>query len=109
MTGEESPTVEGLRRVHVGLISIVGKCESSVQTFPHPAAFLASDSFLRAIRWSPIVLGGPLPVLRDAFGSGIISEGHRRGHKLSSIKLPACWTPGALRQCDILAISDIFL
>jgi len=67
--------------VRVDWFSIAGKCDSSLQTFPHLAAFSASGSSLRAIRVFSIVRGGPLPVLRDAFGSDIISEGRRQGHK----------------------------
>jgi len=71
----------GLHRVRVDWFSITGKCDSSLQTFPHLAAFSASGSSFRAIPVFSIVRGGPLPVLHDAFGSGIISEGRRQGHK----------------------------
>jgi len=64
--------------VRVDWFSIIGKCDSFLQIFPHLPAFLASGSFLRAIRGFWIVLGGPLPVLCDAFGSDILSEGRRR-------------------------------
>jgi hypothetical protein len=84
MAAGESPMVGGLRRVRVDWFLISGKCDSSSQTFPHLAAFLASDSFLRAIRVFLIVRGGLLPVLRDAFGSDIISEGRRQEHKIFS-------------------------
>jgi len=71
----------GLRRVCVNWFSIAGKCDSCLQTFPHIAGFLASGSSLRAIQVFSIIQGGPLPVLHDAFGSDIISEGCRQGHK----------------------------
>ena len=67
--------------MRVDWFSITGKCDSSLQTFPHLTAFLASGSSLRAIRVFSIVRGGPLPVLCDAFGSDIISKGCRQGHK----------------------------
>jgi len=71
----------GLQRVRVDWFSIAGKCDSSLQTIPHLAAFSASKRSLRAIRVFLILPGGPLPVLRDAFGSDIISEGRRQAHK----------------------------
>ena len=81
MASGELSMVGGLPRVHVDWFSIVGKCDSSLQTIPHLAAFSASKSSLRAIRVFLILPGGPLPVLRDAFGSDIISEGRRQAHK----------------------------
>jgi len=81
MAAGESPMGGGLQRVRVDWFLIAGKCDSSLQTFPHLAAFSASGSSLRAIRVFLIVRGGPLLVLCDAFGSDIISEGHRQGHK----------------------------
>jgi len=80
MAAGESPMGGGLQRVGVDWFSIAGKCDSSLQTLPHLAAFSASGSSLRAIRVFSIVRGGPLLVLRDAFGSDIISEGYRQGH-----------------------------
>jgi len=81
MTAWESPMGGGLQRVHVDWFLIAGKCDSSLQTFPHLAAFSASGSSLRAIRVFSNFQGDPLPVLHDAFGSDIISEGRRQGHK----------------------------
>jgi len=63
--------------MHINWFSIATKCDSSVKNFPHLAAFSASSSSLRSIRVFSIVRGGPLPVLHDAFGSDIISEGRR--------------------------------
>jgi len=77
MAAGESPMGGGLQRVRVNWFSIAGKCNSSLQTFPHLAVFSASGSSLRAIRVFSIVRGGPLSVLHDAFGLDIISEGHR--------------------------------
>jgi len=70
----------GLQRVGFDWFSIAGKRDISLQTFPHLAAFSASSSSLRAIRVFSIVRGGPLTVLHDAFGSDVISEGHRQVH-----------------------------
>jgi len=78
MAAGESPIDTELPKVHVDWFSIAGKCGSSLQTFPHLATFLDSGSSLRAIRVFSIVQGGPQPVLRDAFGSDIISEGRRQ-------------------------------
>jgi len=81
MAAGESPMGGGLQRVRVDWFSIAGKCNSSLQSFPHLAVFSASGSSLRAIRMFSIVWGGLLPVLCDSFGSDIISEGRRQGHK----------------------------
>jgi len=67
--------------VCVDWFSINGKCDSSLRTFPHLAAFSDSGSSLKAIRVFSIVRGGPIPVLRYAFVSDIISEGRRPGYK----------------------------
>jgi len=81
MAAGESPMGGGLQRVRVDWFSIAGKCDSSLQTFPHLATFSASGSSFRAIRVFSIIWGGPLPVLRDAFASDIILEGRRQGYK----------------------------
>jgi len=82
MAAGESPMGGGLRRVRVDWFSITSKCDSSLRTFPHLAAFSAGGSSLRAaIRVFSMVWGGLLPVLRHAFGSDKISEGRRQGHK----------------------------
>jgi len=73
--------VGGLCRVRVDWFLIISKCDSSLQIFPHLAIFLASGSFLSAIRGFWIILNGPLLVLCDAFESDILSEGGRWGHK----------------------------
>jgi len=81
MGAAESPIGGGLCRVHVDWFLIASKCNSSLQTFPHLAAFSASGSSLISIRVFSIIRGGILTVLRDAFGSDIISEGCTQGHK----------------------------
>jgi len=80
MASGKSPMVGGLCRVCVNWFLIISKCDSSLQIFPHLAVFLISGSFLRAIRGFWIVLGGLLPLLCDAFGSDILSEGCRWEH-----------------------------
>jgi len=81
MAAGESPIGGGLRRLRVDWFLIAGKCDTSLQTFPHLAAFSASGSSLRAIRVFSIVRRGPLLVLRDEFGSDIISDGRMEGCK----------------------------
>jgi len=81
MAAGELPKGAGLRRVRVDWFLIASKRDSSLQTFPHLAVFSASGSSLREIRVFSIVWGGLLLVLCDAFGSDIIIEGCRQGHK----------------------------